>query len=611
MTAQPINSDVPFGLQEKPLKERISAFKAGLDATTPDTLSYAKYQPYLKQLRALSVNPNLQKYLLSELERKIKFDVPVKLVAWYTGVSAMGCEPLNTAIKGESGSGKTWNVTNTLNYFPESDCQMLSDATPKAFIRDNGVRCIKGDKPISDDPPEKPFQCDYDPKEDYFEAKQRYYNQLKQWKEDMKNSYVLIDMNYKIIVFLDSPRPETLSMLKTLMSHDKKRQTYKFVDKQSNGSSKTQMVQIDGWPSIVYLDTDQWHMQEISTRCFSVTPSSDKGKLKAANQLTSHRNSRPWDHTPTLMTKLFKLLLQSIRENVEKYNLSVIIPVDDLDAIFPATKARDMRDYVHFGQLIKAITMFHLYQRPVVTIVEKQYVIATLADVKKAFGVFQQIAETTRTNTDARTLKFYHEIVEPCKDGLKVTEATSKYNEKTDEPLGSDTIRNMLNRLAEINYCDKQADPNNKRELIYTPILKKHQAFLDAEMFENSRKLENQPFPQVKIENSFKSWFKDVRRILGSSIKMYVIGADETIKISVENLPAIFKGEYKISPNTLSVYFNNPINGKSEFNLKKSCEDNRINSFQPISNVSHQKPVQVIETLNSPEKWLNCENKGE
>ncbi|MFA5366050.1 MAG: bifunctional DNA primase/polymerase, partial [Candidatus Bathyarchaeia archaeon] len=68
------------------------------------------------QLRAFSVNPKLQDYLLADLEKTIKFDRPVKLVSWYTGVSAMGHNPLNTSVKGESGVGKTYNVVTTLSY---------------------------------------------------------------------------------------------------------------------------------------------------------------------------------------------------------------------------------------------------------------------------------------------------------------------------------------------------------------------------------------------------------------------------------------------------------------------------------------------------------------
>ncbi|MFA5366051.1 MAG: hypothetical protein WC325_12790, partial [Candidatus Bathyarchaeia archaeon] len=233
----------------------------------------------------------------------------------------------------------------------EEDCIMLSDATPKAFIRGHGNRCVKGDKPIDENPPERPRKGDLAKPEDYSSALKQYAENFKQWKKDMQESYVLIDMNYKTIVFLDSPRPETLSMLKTLMSHDKKRQTYQFVDKTPNGPSKTYTVFIDGWPSIVYLDTDQWYMTEISTRCFSVTPSSDPEKIKAAKKLETDKNSFPWEHnTERTETTLLKLLLRSIRGDAEKYKLSVIIPFPNLDEVFPSTVVRDMRDYTHFGQ---------------------------------------------------------------------------------------------------------------------------------------------------------------------------------------------------------------------------------------------------------------------
>lgn len=592
---QPITSDVPLGITDTlTTREKWKNYRKGLEEITPELY---KYKPLLDELRQLSVRRDLHDFLLKELERTIKYDVPVKSVAWYTGTSTFTREPLNSAFKGGSSTGKTWNVTNTLGYFPTDICLMLSDATPKAFIRENGKRCIQVkdqdgnliEKEISDQPPEKPTKYTYPVQDEFDAALRQWYLDLKQWKEDIKNSYVLLDMNYKIIVFLDSPRPETLSMLKTLMSHDKKRQTYKFVDKSANGPSKTQTVQIDGWPAICYLDCDsQAYMHEIATRCFSVTPSIEKEKFKAANNLTSLKNSCPWECKETQNSKMLKLLLQSILEQVQKHRLSVIIPAKDLDQFYPADMPRDMRDYTHFGQLIKAIAIFHLYQRPIITINKEKYVVAAISDIKLAFEIFQQIAETTRTNTDARALKFYHDIVENRKEGfIRVKEATLEYNKKADQPLSSDTINNWLNRLSEINYCSKEQDPEDRRGVIYKPILKQRQTFLGEEKAENHRKLENQQFPQLKIEAMTEKWFNELPKEREEILELLQIGSFVPVDYNITELPRFIKGELPQQeaeltekPKDDSKILGNPIEQKAVLSNEKEPENNRFTGFR-------------------------------
>ena len=68
---------------------------------------------------------NLIDYTLKDLEKRIKKDKATKLSVFFTGLSAYLPEPINLFLKGESGVGKTYNVVETLRYFPQVDIWFL------------------------------------------------------------------------------------------------------------------------------------------------------------------------------------------------------------------------------------------------------------------------------------------------------------------------------------------------------------------------------------------------------------------------------------------------------------------------------------------------------
>jgi hypothetical protein len=48
--------------------------------------------------------------------------------------------------------------------------------------------------------------------------------------------------------------------------------------------------------------------------------------------------------------------------------------------------SRDMRDFQHFSQLLKTITVLHYFQRPYMKLGESKFLIASLDDLRRALG---------------------------------------------------------------------------------------------------------------------------------------------------------------------------------------------------------------------------------
>jgi hypothetical protein len=456
---------------------------------------------------------NLIDYTLKDLEKRVKKDKATKLSVFFTGLSAYLPESINLFLKGESGVGKTYNTVETLRYFPQEDIWFLGGLSPKALIHDYGMLLNKHGEPLDlTEKPVKPKKTHY--KDDfgefkeveYQEALERYKEQLKSWSEEIRSSYTLIDLSHKILVFLESPEYNTFRMLFPILSHDTERIEYRFTDKTSKGQLRTSKVVIQGWPATIFLSTDKKYMEELATRSFTISPEASKDKIEQANILTNLKASIPWQYNnETEETETIRKLIESIKNQLIDGKTDVVIPFMNLHEFFPKEIVRDMRDFQHFTQFLKTITVLHFLQRPFTKIGEKRFLLSTVQDVKNALEIYIEIFETTRTGTEQSVLDFYHEIIR-TKESWYLKELTAKYNENHEKKLSSDTIRKRLERLSEIGYVDIQKDNADKRLNIYEPLI------LEEEKSEIHRILENPIILKAKLENGFEEWQKNKGR---------------------------------------------------------------------------------------------------
>lgn len=447
---------------------------------------------------------NLIDFLLKDLEKRVKRDKATKLSVFFAGLSAYLPEPINLFLKGESGIGKSYNVVETLKYFPiEEDVWFLGGLSPKALIHDYGVLLNKYGDPIDlDEKPVKPLKKHCNSEEDYKEAIERYKEERKAWREELRNCYTLVDLSHKILVFLESPEFQTFRMLFPILSHDKERIEYKFTDKTARGQLRTSKVVIQGWPATIFLSTDRKYIEELATRSFTATPEASKDKIEEANKLTNLKACFPWqyDHE-TKETETIRKLIHSLRNHLVESNYDVAIPFTNLHELFPREIVRDMRDFQHFTQFLKTVTALHFFQRVLMECNGKKFILSTVKDVQKALRVYMEVFETTRTGTEHRLLKFYHDIVK-TKVEWYLKDLTFAYNkEHKEKKLSSETIRKWLQRLCEIGYVDVEKDGKLN---VYKPLVEQEEISTFRQILEKPTSLSS------KLENGFKSWLKNI-----------------------------------------------------------------------------------------------------
>ncbi|MBA7485040.1 hypothetical protein ES707_20574 [subsurface metagenome] len=474
-------------------------------------------------------SPELVRHIFSDLGRRVKRDNITKASVFFSGLSAYLSDPLNLFEKGSSGSGKTYNATETLEYFPQEDIWFLSGMSPKALVHQKSQLLDKdGNEFDLADRPQKPKKRDFKTEKEYDNALKEYEQQKKVFSKRLRESYHYINIENKIFVFLETPDPETMRMLYPILSHDKKRIEYRFVNKTAAGGLRTELVVIEGFPTAIFLTTDRKYTEELATRSFTVSPEESTEKFTAANKLTNLKAALPWKcklETPRFLA--IKNLIQNIKEKLKTEDIDVIIPFLALHEPFPKDISRDMRDFSHFTQFLKSFTILHLFQRPVLIMGEKKYVIANNYDVLCCYQIFKELIESTRTGTEKRILNFYRDFI-MGNVKLYVSSLTTAFNIKNKVPISDFTIRKWLNRLNEIGYVEKREDDEDKRKNIYIPLVEKPQE-KPANVCDYEKKIELLSI----LEKGFKLWLNEYLLTNSGNVKKNVCSEDEVQSIEL------------------------------------------------------------------------------
>ena len=133
----------------------------------------------------------------------------------YTAISKDSTNPINLAVLAPTSEGKTYPVSESLQYFPKLDIWKIGSMTPKVIIRQNGILVDGNNQPITDKLKElkkkiKQTDSKSGKKEDLEQQLSQIYDETK----------VLIDLRGRLWVFLEPPHHETWYILKPILSHD-------------------------------------------------------------------------------------------------------------------------------------------------------------------------------------------------------------------------------------------------------------------------------------------------------------------------------------------------------------------------------------------------------
>jgi len=562
--------------------------KAGIAAEEKKTLSFSEFEIVNKiaekteeidrKVRELVTDPKILLKILETTDFKIKDDYATKLSVFFTALSAYTPEPLNLFIRGHSSTGKSYNAVEILKLFPEKDIWHLGGLSPTALIHQHGELMDENGTPLGD----PPLRSNFEDKNEYRRA-------MQDWIRRAQSGYVEVDLTGKILLFLESPNIHTFNMLRPILSHDTYKISYRITDKTDRGRLKTKHTVIKGFPATIFLNAKDQFLEELATRSFTVSPVEQPHKYKKANRLTNTLNCFPWlKDEYGERTFIIKKAIEKIKEKLQK--TEVVNAFYGLNEYYPASIPRDMRDYQHLEQFLKCITALHVFNRPIMQVKDKRYIVMCQEDVKVGFAIFNMIFETTRTGVSQHLSDFYHKVVKQ-KEQWDSTEIIQAYNLHFKPKRSRKTIYKYLTVLGEIGYVDVEPSETDKRKNIYRPLVKE-----DEEELVSFRLIsEKNQLDSFSLKKEFENWLEK----LSPQIKFYIYNFEngEEREIQWDELENIVLQNRHVVDNLLTLLLASKTENKTE-NIRSAEEGTKETNFNRL--------VRINGKLYPTEKCAKC-----
>jgi hypothetical protein len=460
----------------------------------------------LKAGEILSAEPKIWKRFMDHLSKRVVHDVPVKTLVFLTGISTYTAEPTNLFTRGEPSIGKTYNVVETLRYFPRDDVWNLGGLSRTALAHEHGALLDRNDNPINwEDRPSgrKPQKGKKESPQEFKHRLTVWKREQERWQEKLRNSRYVVDLTGKILVFLEAPDFETYQRLRPILSHDVPEISYRFTDK-VGGTLRTQHVVVKGWPATIFLSTAEEFIEDLATRSFTVTPSANEKKIGDAINVKAKRGMFPWHYEFGPEFMLLEGYIHWLKYQLE--NVRIINPLEGgLAECYPTDLPRRMRDFNHLCSLIKISTGFHCMQRPVLMVAEQPYVLSTPKDLELILNILPEIEETTVSGIPGHILEVFHRVMEPlfqAQGPFEYTELRDKHNDLFHRKRSTSVLRNYVQLLREIGYVDTEPHPSDKRKRLISVIK-------DVKTLSDSVQ---DTFSKSFIEKKLKEWFDAVKK---------------------------------------------------------------------------------------------------
>jgi hypothetical protein len=483
-------------ITEKPLTRAITEKNA-----SPTTDSHVE-ENRKTSFYSLKHSRDLLKVYMKHLDKTVKKDHTTKRMVFLTALSAYSQNPQNLFLKGPSSTGKTYNATQTLRYFPQTDIWMLGGLSPTALVHDYGILIDSetGEEidPIEDKPKKQNYKDDTGKLD-----KQAFERAQKGWRDRLRKAYYLVELQGKILVFLEAPHPETYMRLRPVLSHDAPQISYKFTDKPGGGALRTMHVVLKGWPACIFCTTETRYIEDLATRGFTVTPDMDPDKYKAAVQLKGEMKAHPWKFNLNEDREFRDLqsYMQVLTGRLHLTNHVVIPYAMELSSVYPSILPRDMRDYDHFLALIEMSCLLHIFQRPLIKLNKIQHWMTNIKDYLTALELLKSFEETTRAGIPGHIVNFFHKIVAPFGRPVNYEDLVKKHNETMAEKASKKRLYKYVELLRDIGWVDTVADPEDKRKRLVYPLKKP-----ESRLYYSLR--QSTPFFH---EKDFKNWLESLK----------------------------------------------------------------------------------------------------
>jgi hypothetical protein len=305
-----------------------------------------------------------------------------------------------------------------------------------------------------------------------------FYHDAGEWNEEKQA--IIVNLERKILIFLDQPHDQLLQRLRPLLSHDRKELLYKVTDRREKKGLRTKNIIIRGFLSVIFCTGSLRIDEQEATRSFVLSPETSVEKIRGGIFLKALRKGNPLAFQEFLKDERIDMLRKRI-EKIKQENVKHII-IEDVNKVaekfierYPKLKPRYQQDIERIISLAQTLALLNLWDRKR----DEGNVYANREDVNNAFNIFGKITESQELGIPPFVYNLFKEVIEPLwkevnsnsenQIGLTRKQIIAKYYEAYGRTIQDWFLRQeILPALECAGLIFEDVDPNDKRKkLIY------------------------------------------------------------------------------------------------------------------------------------------------
>jgi hypothetical protein len=406
-----------------------------------------------EEAEALLRDPKILERILKISEKRLVGDESIRKLEILVMASCYGV-PLNLNLSQVWSSGRSTITSEMVELMPEGSAWFLAGLSPTGLVHERG-----------------------------------------EWDEAKKA--FIVDLDKKLLAFLENPDQKTVEKLRPLLSHDRYEIMYRFTDRTSKGKLKTLVSILRGWPAVIFCGRGMPATEEYSSRWITASPSVSVTKIgsvidrKGLGYKTPKIYEKGRDYE--VVRAAFRILGEGERRKV------VVKFADTLAKHFRRKSPTDMRRFDHFMQLVLASATLHALQRERN---EEGEIKAQIEDARIAYDLFHRVEATSIYGVGEHLLDFWEVLKELSVQtpSIDVDEARAAFAKNFGKPITRRWLRDQyldpLEGAGMIDLVEDTEDKRRKKVVVLRPVV---EPLLDFQAFERELK-ETSPMPLTEVE---------------------------------------------------------------------------------------------------------------
>jgi hypothetical protein len=378
------------------------------------------------------------------LNTSVKRDKAPKVISFCAMLLAQTNEDqLNIGYQSESSTGKSYIPIELSSYFPQNEISIIASASPTAFYHDS--------------------------------ANSR-------WDNERKTQ--IVELQHKILIFLDQAHFQLLEKLRPMLSHDQKELRYMITDKSQRHGLKTKNIIIKGYPSVFFCSTKQDPDEQEKTRMILLSPSIDQEKLVESLELAALRKSNSEEYRRVIQQDPTRIWLQTRIRGIRQGGIrDVVIPGNGKNVLTRFMSEhqyllpRHQRDFPRIFSFIKSHALLNCFKREKME-GRPNTIVATDADIDAGFELYKEIELSNELGVSPAIFRTYVDVVAPLLSfdgmggGVTREDIIKKYYEVRHKYLAPDVLRKeILPQLEIVGLIRQEVDAEDKRKMLVYPTV--------------------------------------------------------------------------------------------------------------------------------------------